>query len=383
MDKYLNIATILYVEDEEDARVQTAKALERYAKKLYVANDGEEGLALYKKYKPDIVITDIIMPNINGIEMSKEIKKIDEHQPIIIISAHCENSYLFDAISLQLNGYILKPIDKNILKNKVLEIIRNKQLEIELKVKNDLLNHSQKMASMSELIENISHHWRQPLSVISTGAGTIQMKIGFDIINNDEITSICDTINNNAQYLSNTIEEFRNYIKDDMKLKTINIKQTIDKFLILVNSTIIKNNLNIILDIQENINIKSCQNNLIQCFINIFNNSVDAFINKKDGDANRYIFISTIIKQNDKITITIKDNATGIDNSIVNTIFDPYTTTKHPSSGVGLSLYMTYNMIVNNMNGNILIENKDFYYKEQQYKGTQISIELPVINEGK
>ncbi len=125
MKKFFNIATILYVEDEEDVRLETSKALDKYAKKLYLAKDGEEGLSLYKKYRPDIVITDIRMPKINGIDMSKAIKEICKDQYIIITSAHTENAYFMEAIELQLSGYILKPIDKNLLKNKIVEIVKN------------------------------------------------------------------------------------------------------------------------------------------------------------------------------------------------------------------------------------------------------------------
>jgi len=124
MNEYFNIATILYVEDNDGIRYETSKALNRYAKELFVAKDGQEGLALYKKYKPDIVITDIKMPNMSGIDMSKAIKKINSEQTIIITTAHNESAYFMEAIELQLSGFILKPVDKSLLRNKIVEIVK-------------------------------------------------------------------------------------------------------------------------------------------------------------------------------------------------------------------------------------------------------------------
>ena len=132
ISNYSKISTILYVEDEEGVRKGYEKALRRHAKELYVACDGEEGLSLFIKYQPDIVITDINMPKKNGIEMSKAIKKIKPDQQIIITTAHSETSHFMEAIDLQISGYLLKPVDKNILTRKILEISKNQKLNDEV-----------------------------------------------------------------------------------------------------------------------------------------------------------------------------------------------------------------------------------------------------------
>ncbi|NOR57361.1 MAG: diguanylate cyclase, partial [Sulfurimonas sp.] len=86
---------------------------------------------LYKELSPDIVITDIKMPKMTGIDMSKAIKEINSEQAIIITTAHSESTYFMEAIELQLSGYILKPVDKILLKNKIIEIVKNIQREKE------------------------------------------------------------------------------------------------------------------------------------------------------------------------------------------------------------------------------------------------------------
>jgi len=132
MNEYKNIVTVLYVEDEDGVRKGFLRTLNRYAKEVYEASNGQEGLELYKIHRPDIVVTDIKMPKMNGIEMSKAIKEIDPNQKIIITTAHSESSYLLEAITLQLSGYILKPVDKNILKDKILELAKQQFIEVEI-----------------------------------------------------------------------------------------------------------------------------------------------------------------------------------------------------------------------------------------------------------
>ncbi len=101
---------ILYVEDEPLIRQNAVEYLSRYCKKVYEAKDGVEGLEIYKKYKPDLLISDINMPRLNGLEFASAVRKIDKETPIIIATAHTEVSYLLKAVELQLIKYIVKPI---------------------------------------------------------------------------------------------------------------------------------------------------------------------------------------------------------------------------------------------------------------------------------
>ena len=104
--------TILYVEDDQDTQRLIKRILSSSAKEVYVASDGEEGLALYKEVKPDIVLTDICMPKVDGLEMSEEIKKIVSNQPIGIFTAFDDPEYLKKASELDIGTYILKPFDR-------------------------------------------------------------------------------------------------------------------------------------------------------------------------------------------------------------------------------------------------------------------------------
>jgi putative nucleotidyltransferase with HDIG domain len=102
---------ILYVEDEVEIRTKVVKYLSRLFKNVFSASDGEEALKLYKKNSFDIVVTDILMPKMDGLNLIKQIKQINEKQEFIIISAFSDTNYLIDAINCNVHAYVIKPID--------------------------------------------------------------------------------------------------------------------------------------------------------------------------------------------------------------------------------------------------------------------------------
>ena len=254
------------------------------------------------------------------------------------------------------------------------EVLVTLQDITEIQKKDKLIFEQSKMASMGEMIGNIAHQWRQPLSVISTGATGMIMQKEYGLLTDEQFVETCNSINDNVQYLSKTIDDFRNFIEGDRKLELFNLKENIESLLHLVEGSIKSYNIDVILYLDKDISIEGYPNELVQCFINIFNNSKDILINKS---SRRLIFISTYILDH-KIYIEFKDNAGGIDEKIISKIFDPYFTTKHQSQGTGLGLNMTYTIITDGMNGSINPSNVTFTYDNKNYKGAQFKICLPV-----
>lgn len=121
INTFINELNLLYVEDEPSVRELLSKRLSRVVKNLYVAENGEQGYEKYLEHKPDMILTDISMPKMNGIDMSKKIREIDKSTPIIVLSAHSDSSFLLNAIEYGITSYLLKPIDRTKLFD-VLEI---------------------------------------------------------------------------------------------------------------------------------------------------------------------------------------------------------------------------------------------------------------------
>lgn len=271
-------------------------------------------------------------------------------------------------IPINLNGMIITSDDGSQYVWSIIEDISGRK-----KTEKTIIEQS-KLAAMGEMIGNIAHQWRQPLSVISTCATGMKIQKEYGLLEDDLFNKTCDDIDKNVQYLSNTIDDFRNFIKGDRAKTTFSLEETIYSFLNLVNSSVVSSKIPIILDLQKNINVNGYENELIQCLINIFNNSKDAIfqnnINKK------FIFISTFI-ENERAVIKIKDNAKGIPDDVLPKVFEPYFTTKHQSQGTGLGLHMTYNLIVDGMNGTIEASNVIYEYKDNKYTGAEFIISLP------
>jgi len=140
---------MLYAEDEDGVRNQLSRFLKQFSSELFVAADGKEGLELYKKYKPDIVLSDIKMPNMNGIEMVKAIKQINPKQHVIFTTAHNESGYFIDAIEIHVDGYVLKPINLEKLETKL------NAIKEQINIKTELVAQQKLTHEITQLQDNI------------------------------------------------------------------------------------------------------------------------------------------------------------------------------------------------------------------------------------
>ena len=272
----------------------------------------------------------------------------------------------FDIISAPIHN-----LDGTISK---MEVIRNTTKQKRLEEK---FFKSEKLSSMGEMIGNISHQWRQPLSTIAMNMNNILADIDLDEVDNVTLKEYAKGSIKQIEYLAKTIDDFKNFIKGDRTKQIFNLSDNINSFLHLVNDTAKNNHIKIILNLQEDIKIDGYENELIQCLINIFNNAKD--ILKEKEISKKLIFISTELIEN-RSTIKIKDNAGGIDAEVLPKIFEPYFTTKHKSQGTGLGLHMTYKLIVEGMDGTIDAINQTYTYEGEKYTGAEFIISLPIKN---
>jgi PAS domain S-box-containing protein len=287
-----------------------------------------------------------------------------KHQPYRVITKNKDIRWVLD--------YTIIVRDN---KNSIKEYIGHVSDITDLRKNEEQILKSEKLASMGEMIGNIAHQWRQPLSAISAAATGIKIEKEYGYLTDEGFYKSCDAINNNAQYLSKTIDDFRNFIKGDRSKTLFSLKDEVNSFLHLVEGSIKNHNIEMILDLKDDIKIDGYENELTQCLINIFNNAKDE-LKEKDME-NKFIFISTS-KNNSNAIIKVKDNAGGIPDDIIHKVFEPYFTTKHQSQGTGLGLHMAYNLIVDGMVGTIQVNNKSYEYDNIKYFGAEFIIELPL-----
>ncbi len=308
-------------------------------------------------------------------EINNMLEKIkDNEQQLEILNKDLEKKVEEKTICLEKQNRELEESEHELqMLNTNLEQRVKEEVEKNIKTQKQLFK-SEKMASMGEMIGNIAHQWRQPLSIISTGATGMKMKKMFHKLDDESFEQTCDIINDNAQYLSKTIDDFRNFIKGDRLKLHFNLTENINSFLKLVEPSIKNHNITMLCNLDDTITLNSYPNELIQCYMNLFNNAKDILdtINEED----RYILITTQL-ENNKIHISFQDSGGGIKDSILEKIFEPYFTTKSKKTGTGLGLHMTYSIIVDGMNGIIEVNNETLKVENKEYLGANFNIILP------
>jgi PAS domain S-box-containing protein len=275
---------------------------------------------------------------------------------------------------------IKKPISDR-YGNKQLLIIANditdiKEAQKKLKDNEEMIHHQSKMAAMGEMLENIAHQWRQPLSVITTSASSVKIHKEMGTLSDDFLDEVLDAIVKSGNHLSQTIDDFRDFFKPDKEKVRFNIKNTYKKALFLVSSKLKNREIDIIENI-EDIDLYGFDNELVQVIMNLINNARDAL--EESSLEYKYIFIDIYKDKENNIILKICDNAGGIPVNVIGKIFEPYFTTKHKSLGTGIGLYMCEEILVKHMNGEISVKNKEFEYEKNSFKGAEFTLKIPIL----
>ncbi|MEA3554835.1 MAG: HAMP domain-containing sensor histidine kinase [Campylobacterota bacterium] len=209
--------------------------------------------------------------------------------------------------------------------------------------KEKLIARQSKLAALGEMMDAIAHQWKQPLSIIGINIQNLNMRV---MLNEDITPQIIQETSDETQkqilHLVSTIDEFREFFRPNQELSTINIKSMISSTLELMDNELMKNNIKYEIIGNDKAEISCIKNEFKHVFINLINNSKDAFI--ENGIQNRKM-IFNILKENDKTVIKIYDNAGGIPEKYINNIFISNFTTKKDGEGTGIGLYLTKQII--------------------------------------
>jgi PAS domain S-box-containing protein len=241
----------------------------------------------------------------------------------------------------------LRMLNQNLEKRITKEAEKNRE-------KDRLMFQQARLAAMGETIGNIAHQWRQPLSEL--GIVIFTMKKCSAKGDKKEIQKQYDHAKKVIARMSKTIEDFRNFFNPVKDKNNFFVKDVIDEVLSILEGSLSKAAINVNIKIDEDITAYGYKNELSQAILNIVINAKDALSHKPADE--REIKINS--KYEDGfVLISIADNAGGIDNEVMDKIFEPYFTTKHASSGTGLGLYIVKMIIENSMNGAMCVKNQD------------------------
>lgn len=379
-EKYLKQCNILYVEDDQVFAKYILEILKKEVKNVIHSPNGENLTNLIMINEIDIVILDIKLANISGIDLCKEINNLSREISIVLLSAYPKKEYLKDAIELGVDYFIEKPIlNENELLSPLSNIaskIRIKRMEKRLEV---LENTEKRLSAMDKMISNLAHQWRQPLNIISIIASALRYEKESRTISDETLAEIekLDNIVLQTQELSKTLNSF-NYFSELEKNKSEKIdlcffiKENIKK----LDKVLIDKDIEINFDCNVNQEVLISKNMLSYIFEVLINNSIDNFEKETIIVEQRYIFIDVTQEEN-SISISFVDNGGGVESKDLENIFDPYFSTKFNSYGIGLSLYTLYLVVKYGLNGNIDAYNKTFNKLDTYNCGLCYDITIP------
>ncbi len=211
-------------------------------------------------------------------------------------------------------------------------------------------------AAMGEMISMIAHQWRQPISVIAMDANNILADIELEMIDEKTLQKTSLSIINKTQELSKTIDDFRNFFKSEKEVSEVLAQDILQNALNIIDASFKNHNIELILDIQSSLSIKTYSRELMQVFLNILQNAKDALVENKIEKKKIYIIIEESFSS---VTIKICDNAHGIKTELLQKIFNPYFSTKSEKNGTGLGLYMSKTIVEQHLLGSIKAYNKE------------------------
>jgi signal transduction histidine kinase len=381
-DELLDIS-VLYVEDDMFALDLMTGMLRKSVKNLYLADNGSEGLELFRRHCPDVVLTDIRMPVMDGLEMSRLIKNDNSNAQIIVTTAFSDTNYLLECIDIGVNQYVLKPVDKGKLLStlkRCADIVRfQRTIRLQaaaIKEGEERLRQAQKMEAIGQLAGGIAHDFNNILTAIIGYANLLSMKVEGDDIQADYVKHILSSAERAASLTQSLLAFSRKQIINPKPVDLNEIVCKVEKLL----SRLIGEDIELkITSLGKNLTVLADGGQLEQVLMNLTTNARDAmpegglltietgYAEVDSMNSDEHLFSTP----GEYALLSISDTGTGIDEKDRESIFEPFFTTKEVGKGTGLGLSIVYG-IVKQHNGFINVYSKPG-------KGTTFRIYLPLL----
>jgi C4-dicarboxylate-specific signal transduction histidine kinase len=219
--------------------------------------------------------------------------------------------------------------------------------------KDQMIFHQNKLVSMGEMIQNIAHQWRQPLSQVNSAVLVIDDILQANAINDAILQEKLTEIESLTQYMSDTIDDFKDFFSNSKIKEKFILSDLVQRSIDIVGASLKANGIEITVGVDDKISCFGYPNELQQVVVVMLNNAKDALVSAQTPKPKIEIKIESTIQFN---KITICDNANGIADTVIEKIFEPYFTTKHKSQGTGLGLYLSNMIIQESFKGRIEVE---------------------------
>ncbi len=248
------------------------------------------------------------------------------------------------------------------------DVTKEMELQIQLQEKQEMLLWQSRFASLGQMMANIAHQWRQPLTELNLALYTLKHAA----LNGspEEVTAIHNDTKRIIRSMSQTIDDFQNFFKPGKEKEPFDPRSSIDNALVLLKKALDKEAIEVAISMEDGITILGIQNELTQVLVNLIQNARDALGTCAPETPKIRI---TLSQKGEHAILSIDDNAGGVPDEVKGHIFEPYFTTKHTSQGTGLGLFMSKLIVEKSLGGDLSLHNTD--------RGACFTITLPLTKE--
>ncbi len=371
--------TLLLVDDEEDIRDVLSISLEDRGYLVHTAENGEDALKIYAQVNPSIVITDIKMPGMDGIQLLHKLKQADPDIEVIMITGHGDLELAIQSLKLEATDFVTKPINDDILEIALKRahdriLMRRKlrayteNLEKLVEEKTRQLIDAERMAAVGETVAGLSHAIKNIAGGLKGGAFVLEKGITLD--NRTYLLQGWEMVKGNVDRIRNLSLDLLNYGKAvHIQRRLCDPNQPIKDIFNLMEPQMQAKGVCLKMELQTELkSICFDPDNIHHCLLNIVTNALDACLESKICQKEKEIFLQTAKPEGWGVEYLIGDNCGGMTDEVQNKIFRTFFSTKGSrGSGIGL---MLARKIIDQHNGFINV-------KSNPGAGSQFRIRLP------
>jgi len=312
-----------------------------------------------------------IKPQITAEKFSELMKPLDrdEAEKVFFSTHHQRKDGTTYPVDVYLQQIVFEGI--NAYMAIIMDTTEHERIRKELRDQEEVMIAQSRHAAMGEMIGMIAHQWRQPITVIAMGANNMLVDIELEEVKEESFKEEAKNILKQTEYLSKTIDDFRNFFRPDKEKEEVNLEEVMTEAQKIIGKTLEHANITLSIKDKNGYKVKTYSRELLQVFINLLKNAKEALIGHRSTDRHIDVMISD---DADNVITTVCDNGGGIDEAVIDKIFDPYFTTKDEKIGTGLGLYMSKTIVEKHLHGTIEVSNTK--------EGACFKIAIPLVKKG-
>ena len=360
--------SILLVDDEAGIRKVLNIALSDMGYRVITAQNGKEALRKFEDKKPPIVLTDIKMPEMDGIELLRRVKQNHPDTEVIMISGHGDMDLAIKSVKYEATDFVTKPINDEILEialNRAQERIAMRRkldeytqnLERLVKEKTEKLLEAERLAAVGQTVAGLSHAIKNITGGLKGGAFVLEK--GLELSDQKYLMQGWEMVKGNVAKITNLSLDLLNYAKDnDLDLRAGDPNQPAREVVDLMRPKARELGIELQKDFSDRQQTGQFDADLIyRCLLNLVTNAIDACIHAAAGKRKKIVVVRTRAKRDGGIEYQVQDNGCGMNAEVKKNIFQRFFSTKG-SEGTGIGLMITQK-IVHEHQGEITVESEE------------------------